>query len=208
MLLAHRSTGDVIRNRGEQSALQAPPHGRPQQGSPRSACTATPHNGLPQGGVQSARGRLPGAKIGVSGHPMTGFSCGRAWPTCWHEAGPEAAGQASNARASCLSPPGCAHPTSRSWASGCHQPHRPGPAGGQGELRPLTGHRHSGLIASTYTRTMRWNAVGRDRWGGYLLKERVSALLSSPPACNGPVAGLGAGPRGGEPAGRAAPADR
>jgi Bacterial regulatory proteins, luxR family len=41
---------------------------------------------------------------------------------------------------------------------------------------------------------MRWNAVGWDRWGGYLLKERVSALPRSPPACSGPVAGLGAGP--------------
>jgi hypothetical protein len=65
MLLAHRSLGDVIRNKGEQSALQAPPHGRPQQDSLRSACTATPHSGPPQGGVQSARGQLPGAKIGA-----------------------------------------------------------------------------------------------------------------------------------------------
>lgn len=66
VLLAHGSTGDVIRNKGEQSALRAPLRGRPRHGSSRRASTAAPHSGPPQGGVQPARGRLPGAKIGVS----------------------------------------------------------------------------------------------------------------------------------------------
>jgi hypothetical protein len=40
--------------------------GHPQQASTQSACAATPDNDLPQGGVQSARGRLPDAKIGAN----------------------------------------------------------------------------------------------------------------------------------------------
>jgi len=51
----------------EQSARDPPPPGHLQRGSTPSACAAMPRDDPRHGSVQPPGGRLPGAKIGVSG---------------------------------------------------------------------------------------------------------------------------------------------
>ena len=65
-----RGTRGVVRNTGEQSALHPPLLSRPPQGLAQSACMHNDADRRSSAGVpQSAGGRLPGAKIGVSYSP-------------------------------------------------------------------------------------------------------------------------------------------
>jgi hypothetical protein len=67
-LIAHEAAGNVIPNKGEQSALHSQPPATRSKGATQSACTATPNGDLTQHATQSTGGRLPGAKIGVSSY--------------------------------------------------------------------------------------------------------------------------------------------